>query len=477
MLTYGSVCTGISAATVAWRDLGMKPLWFSEIEAWPCKLLKHHYPHVPNLGDMRNLAQAVRSGLIEAPDVLEGGTPCQAFSIAGLRGGMDDPRGRLTLSFVGLANAIDERRPGRECDIVWENVPGVLSDKSNAFGCFLAGLAGEDGELFPPGKRWPNAGVVHGPQRTIAWRILDAQYFGVAQRRRRVFLVASARKGSDPVSILFESEGVRRDSPPIRQAGQEVTGTLASRTSAGGFPGSDESCSGFVRAVALRGRDGGATAELGDDCGFTLRASSGGGDKPHVLHAEVCPTLRAGGNSTGGDRPPGTDVDTANSLVVCLTGDVTHTLKAEGFDASGDGTGRGTPIVAFSSKDHGADATNDMAPTLRTMGHSGSHANGGGQLAVAFHVDAMSDQMRFDPHTSSLTCSQKAGVFHQWRVRRLTPRECERLQSFPDDYTLIPGAKDGPRYKALGNSMCVYNMHWIGKQLMLTRSSVLANIK
>lgn len=227
-ITYGSVCSGIEAATQAWHPLGMRAAWFAEIEPFPSAVLAHHYPDVPNHGDMTKLAALVLAGKIPAPDVLVGGTPCQAFSVAGMREGLTDPRGALTIKYVELADAVDYVRAGQRKPasvIVWENVPGVLSDKGNAFGCFLGALAGEDCELQPPGKKWQDAGCVYGPKRTIAWRVLDAQYFGLAQRRRRVFVVASARDGFDPTEVLFEREGVRRDTAPRRGEGQDVTGT------------------------------------------------------------------------------------------------------------------------------------------------------------------------------------------------------------------------------------------------------------
>ncbi|WDG52449.1 DNA cytosine methyltransferase [Pseudomonas chlororaphis] len=227
-ITYGSVCSGIEAATQAWHPLGMRAAWFAEIEAFPSAVLAHHYPDVPNHGDMTRLAALVLAGKILAPDVLVGGTPCQAFSVAGMREGLTDPRGALTIKYVELADAVDYVRAGQRkppCIVTWENVPGVLSDKGNAFGCFLGALAGEDCELQPSGKKWTDAGCVYGPTRTVAWRVLDAQYFGLAQRRRRVFVVASARDGFDPAEVLFEREGVRRDTAPRRGEGQDVTGT------------------------------------------------------------------------------------------------------------------------------------------------------------------------------------------------------------------------------------------------------------
>jgi DNA (cytosine-5)-methyltransferase 1 len=228
-MRYGSVCSGIEAASVAWHTLGWEAAWLAEIEPFPSAVLGHHYPNVPNYGDMTALADRVSSLEIEAPDVLVGGTPCQAFSVAGLRQSLDDDRGQLTIKFLELADAIDNVRRTRgepECIIVWENVPGVLSTKDNALGCFLAGLAGESEPLLPAGGKWSNAGCVFGPTRTVAWRVLDAQYFGVAQRRRRVFVIASARDDFNPAAVLFEFDGLRRDIAPSRTQRKDVAGPI-----------------------------------------------------------------------------------------------------------------------------------------------------------------------------------------------------------------------------------------------------------
>lgn len=225
-MRYGSVCSGIEAASVAWKPLGWEAAWFSEIEPFPSAVLAHHYPGVPNLGDMTALPERIRGLEVEAPDLLCGGTPCQAFSVAGLRLSLADDRGNLSLTFCEVADAIDEVRAagGKPASIIfWENVPGVLSTKDNAFGCFLGALAGCDAAVIPDG-RWTHAGVVAGPKRTVAWRIFDAQHFGLAQRRKRVFVVASAREGFDPSAVLFEWEGVRRDTAPSRAAGEDPTG-------------------------------------------------------------------------------------------------------------------------------------------------------------------------------------------------------------------------------------------------------------
>jgi DNA (cytosine-5)-methyltransferase 1 len=234
-MKFGSVCSGIEAASVAWPF--WEAVWFSEIEPFPCAVLKHHYPDVPNHGDMTALPNRILSGEVEAPDVFCGGTPCQAFSVAGNRKSLDDARGNLSLTFCEIADAIDSVRYVRNAEptiIFWENVPGVLNTPDNAFGCFLGKLAGEHCELQPSGGMWTDAGVVHGPKRTIAWRVLDAQYFGLAQRRRRVFVVASAREGFNPSEVLFEFDSLRRDTAPSRQAGQGIAADAETGVITGG---------------------------------------------------------------------------------------------------------------------------------------------------------------------------------------------------------------------------------------------------
>lgn len=269
-IRFGSVCSGIEAASVAWNPIGWKAAWFSEIEPFPCELLKYHYPDVINYGDMTTLADRILCGEIEAPDVFCGGTPCQAFSVAGLRKSLDDARGNLSLVFCEIANAIDSVRAiqrKRPVVVFWENVPGVLSTKDNAFGCFLAGLVGSDVPLSPGANRWPNAGVATGPKRKAAWRILDAQHFGVPQRRRRVFVIASAIGGGlDPTKILFE----RKSLPGNFGEGQ------ASRKDSAGFA---ESSFGAYRQ---------------DHAAGTLKASGGvlgGAAKPSLSNSRNADSL------------------------------------------------------------------------------------------------------------------------------------------------------------------------------------------
>lgn len=200
---------------MAFNPLGWQAAWFSEIEPFPNRVLAHHYPDVPNHGDMTKLPAAIAANQVEAPDILCGGTPCQAFSVAGLRKSLSDARGNLTLTFCEIANEIDTKRAenGQEpCIVLFENVVGALNTPDNAFGCLLGALAGEDGALEPAGGKWGHAGCVFGPQRAIAWRVLDAKHFGVAQRRKRIFLVACPLERANPTAILFELESVFGDS-------------------------------------------------------------------------------------------------------------------------------------------------------------------------------------------------------------------------------------------------------------------------
>lgn len=357
-MRFGSVCSGIEAASVAWGPLGWKAAWLAEIEPFPAAVLAHRHPEVPNLGDMTTLPARIAAGEVEAPEVFCGGTPCQAFSVAGLRKSLDDARGNLSLVFCEIANVIDTARTvcGQPPAIIfYENVPGVLSTKDNAFGCFLAGLAGEDDPLVAPGGKWTNAGCVFGPQRTVAWRVLDAQYFGVAQRRRRVFVVASAREGFDPAAVLFESEGVRRDTAPSREARQTTSTSAAASTGVGGL-GTDFDLDGGL--IDSRGAEKQWPAEISCTLDTTFGTKQGLEDQ-HVNAG--CPlfvpayAIQAGALRTNPDSGPdgvGVQADHAYTLearaevqVVCTTGDIAHTLKAEGFDASEDGTGRGTPPV------------------------------------------------------------------------------------------------------------------------------------
>lgn len=205
--SVGSVCSGIEAASVAWGPLGFNFEWFSENAEFPSKVLEHRYPNIPNLGDANNIPMMLRDGEIGLPDMICAGTPCQAFSLAGWKNGLNDDRGNLTMKFIEIveSNDFERNREGLGKSIIfWENVEGVLTDKTNAFGCLISSLAGLDTTIEK--KRWPNAGVLRGPKRNIAWRVLDAKFFGVPQQRKRVYLLAGG-KDFYPENILFEIHG------------------------------------------------------------------------------------------------------------------------------------------------------------------------------------------------------------------------------------------------------------------------------
>lgn len=204
--TVGSVCSGIEAASVAWEPFDVRFDWFSEIAPFPSRVLAEKYPSIPNLGDMNDIPQMLVQGKIPAPDLICGGTPCQAFSLAGWLNGLNDDRGNLTLKFVNIIASNDAVRLAagkNRCKVFWENVEGVLTDKTNAFGCFISTLAGLEEILTIEGGKWPNAGLLYGKTRNIAWRVLDAKYFGLPQQRRRLYVVAGG-KDFKPENVLFE---------------------------------------------------------------------------------------------------------------------------------------------------------------------------------------------------------------------------------------------------------------------------------
>lgn len=456
-MKFGSVCSGIEAASVAWEPLGWNAAWFSEIEPFPCAVLAHRYPDVPNLGDMTAMPDRIRSGEVEAPDVFCGGTPCQAFSVAGKRQSLDDARGNLSLVFCEIANAIDDVRSGageQPTIIFWENVPGVLSTKDNAFGCFLGELAGEDCAIEPAGGKWTNAGCVYGPKRTVAWRVLDAQYFGVAQRRRRVFVVASARTDIDPAAILFEFDGLRRDTAPCREKG-EIAPTIPARSTGGGGLGTDFDLDGGVinQPATFDFQSSGSYGEAPVAATLSARDFKSAKDlvTQPVAHAQVMPTMAAGAgtpaghNARSGHTKDAYIVPAAVSVALRgrdggataeLGGDVQNCLRAS--SGGGDKPHVLAPAIGW---DNDLNASKEQMGTLLKGGDGGRH---------------------------------EGVMLSTMAVRRLTPVECERLQGFPDGWTMIPWRKkpasecpDGPRYKALGNSWAVPNVRWIGERIQL----------
>ena len=416
-ILFGSLCSGIEAASVAWGPLGWQPAWFAEIEPFPCAVLAHHWPHVPNHGDMTLLVGKILSGAVEAPDILVGGTPCQAFSVAGLRGSLDDERGNLTLVLIRILDAIDfirarNRQP--PCILVWENVPGVLNTKDNAFGCFLGGLAGESLPLEPAGKKWTNAGAVFGPAREIAWRILDAQYFRVPQRRRRVFVIASA--GSiRPAEILFERQS---------QAGHPAAGEEAGQNTAAFIEGSF----GTYKQSAVGG---------------TVRASGGAvqGGSETLLACRMRGFGDYTADSTASTVKARDHKDATDLIVVHGRQDPCTSDQAFALDCQHSGN---TNVVCING------STINKAPT------GGGNGLGADDSGICY----------------TLTTTDRHAVSDGLQVRRLMPVECERLQGFPVGHTQIPwrgkpaaDCPDSLRYKAIGNSMAVPVMRWIGTRI------------
>ncbi len=506
-MIYGSVCSGIESASMAWEPLGMLPAWFAEVEAFPSAVLAHHWPHVANFGDMCNLPYLVSTGLVPAPDVLVGGTPCQAFSVAGLRKGLEDERGQLTLKFVELANEIDKQRSGEECVVVWENVPGVLSSKDNAFGCFLGALAGEECELKPTGKKWSNAGLVYGPERTIAWRVLDAQYFGVAQRRRRVFVVASARNGFDPGAVLFESEGLRRDTPPSREKEKEVTRgvengshwdsetnahpTLNQSSNAGGIGASNQEVFSQREAGLVKGFRMKAFGEYADDeTASTMKAR----DYKDATDLVTCFDSRQDPNVYGDMAGPCSASTPVNAVAFAQNSrDEVRLENGDGqitgaLSTGGGKPGQGYPAVVYPIHDKatrhagktGVGSANGLGigketdPVVR-VGAGDNHAVASFKPGQGAKAGSLGYQEEISPTlTATDSGTQRSpGLLKEGVVRRLTPVECERLQGFPDNHTRIPwrgkaaeDCPDGPRYKAIGNSKAVPVIRFVGERII-----------
>ncbi len=409
-MRYLSVCSGIEAATQAWHPLGWEPVAFSEIERFPSAVLAHHYPTVPNWGDMTKFQEWPDADV----DVLAGGTPCQSFSVAGLRKGLADPRGNLMLTYLAIA---DRYRPQW---IIWENVPGVLSSNGGLdFAAFLGGL-GQLGYGF-------------------AYRVMDAQHvrtrrfpFAVPQRRRRVWVVGYLGDWRRAAAVLFDRESLSGHPPPRRETGQ-VAPTIPARSLGGGGLGTDFDC------------DGGLIESNAGEVGYCLTASAQGS-----LDAET------------------------ETLIA-----VANTLRGEGFDASEDGTGRGTPIVPVAFDYTGTEVqflTDGTHQTLR----SGRHA------AVCYplpfdlnQITSKTNGSQPRPEVSHTLTATSLGqhLAAPWAVRRMTPTECERLMGFPDGFTAIPWrgkpaaqCPDGPRYKALGNSWAVNCAEWVGERIAMVNA-------
>lgn len=412
-MRYATLCSGIETPSVAWRDLGWQPVWFSEIEPFPNALLAHHYPAVPNLGDMTRIHEN-DTYRTETVDIICAGTPCQSFSLAGLRGGMADPRGNLTLHLLAI---LAEKRPRW---LVWENVPDIMSSWSDAetdnegriwqtndFDTFLAGL--------------------RAVGYSVAWRILDAQYFGLAQRRERLFVVAHL--GDDwrpPYAVLSDPTSLSGHPAPRRQAGSPVAALTAHGVGTCGADDNQAQAGHLVTASVTSKWAKGTGGPAGDECQNLI-----------VGTLTECMNDKWGSNQW---------VDQQHYVIE-------HPFTFQPRIAR-NGRGNISDVIPALTKDpdHG-DAMNvvvqPVADTLTANWHRSNGAKAGNNQGL---LNPVLDRAR--------------------GVRRLTPLECERLQGFPDNYTRIPyrgkppeRCPDSPRYRAIGNAMPVPVIKWIGKKI------------
>ena len=434
-MRYLSVCSGIEAATSAWDELGWEPVAFSEIEPFPSAVLKHHYPNVPNLGDMTKY----KEWDIGTIDILVGGTPCQSFSVAGLRKGLEDPRGNLALVYCGI---LDKFRPKW---FVWENVPGVLSSNGGRdFGSFLGAVA-QLGYGF-------------------SYRVLDAQYFGVPQRRRRVFVVGCLGGWEHSAEVLFESSCLLRNPPPSREKRQgftasplgsiEVSGPLQARDyKDSGTDGFNTTSSKLIPMAFENHPNDSRVKEMGDVCTtVTSRWGTGGGNVPFVANRMV-----AFGEYVDDDTASAMKARDYKDATDLVAYSIREDAKANTFSATEIDVSNAIQALVPSVQSHHAQTfiteskvvhgTQD--PCVSDIAFAQGRNNGG-------------ENVLFQNASSA--------------VRRLTPTECERLQGFKDGHTNIPWrgkpeSPDGLRYKALGNSMAVPVMFWVGKRISLSQQA------
>jgi DNA (cytosine-5)-methyltransferase 1 len=456
-MNYLSVCSGVEAATVAWHHMGWNPVGFGEIEKFPSEVLAHRYPNVTNFGDMTKYKEWQIDGTI---GLLVGGTPCQSFSVAGLRKGLEDPRGNLALTYVGI---LDHFRPKW---FVWENVPGVLSSGGGRdFGSFLGAVA-QCGYGF-------------------AYRVLDAQYFGVPQRRRRVFVVGCLGDWESAAKVLFEPNCLQRNTKTSRKKGETTTSFTASsfgnysegvgtiRANGGDLGGGSETLYVSDTARCLT-RGVGQKNDFETDTFITKVYENHPSDSRVKPMGNVCQTVTSSWGTGGGNIP------FVQNMPIALAENTIGRQPQNG--GNGDGFTEGGPMytlnatgvhgvaqsIGFTQCDAARDAGQDISPTLRSGGNGGYPAH-----AVAFAQNSR-DEVRYVGGNGQIVgalaaqpgMKQTTFISQSMAVRRLTPIECERLQGFSDNYTNIKkNCPDGPRYKAMGNSMAVPVMRWIGERI------------
>jgi DNA (cytosine-5)-methyltransferase 1 len=445
-MKYGSVCSGIEAATVAWHSLGWEPQWFSEIENFPSEVLKYRFPNTPNLGDMTKIHESkiFQDATI---NLLVGGTPCQSFSVAGLRKGLADPRGNLMLTFLSLA----ERKKPKW--IVWENVPGVLSSNGGKdFGTFLGAL-GELGYGF-------------------AYRVLDAQHFGVAQRRRRVFVVGYLGDWRPAAAVLFESESLSGNTKSSRKK-REETPTNAE----GGVGEASKSWwDGGQTAATLTKQNANGAQRMPDKDNFGAVIEQVA--QPVSWYSEVNCNINKMGTLVRGGQGGRTDgvaqpiaVDTYNQTI---NEHSVQTIRSDGNHTDRTGAVLEPTIIDRAAFNQGQNAQYEprieSGQTMSSLVAKGPHG------VATQNVSPTITQCKGSRGRSSMEALDEISAIHAQQqtmaIRRLTPKECERLQGFPDDWTKIPYRNksaevcpDGPRYKACGNSMAVPVMKWIGQRI------------
>lgn len=441
-MRYLSVCSGIEAASVAWHPLGWTPIGFSEIEPFPSAVLAHHYPKVKNYGDMSKFRDwSIRSGDI---DLLVGGTPCQSFSIAGLRQGLKDPRGNLMLTFLAISQHLKPKW------ILWENVPGVLSSNGGRdFASFLGAL-GQLGYGF-------------------AYRVLDAQWCrthghprAVPQRRRRVFVVGCLGDQRSAAKVLFESESLQRYSAKGKATRQ---GTAADVDEGVGSDGELIICQAI--------KDGIPDVCATIDCGLAKQVGKQLTQQAECFYFPIVIPIQdsrvieknQNGIGVGNKTSPAYTIDQTGAQAVAIQGTVIGRQDHNG--PQGSGCSDGGEMFTLNSTDVHAVA---VAPI--SMRESGQ-----GFLVKDDIAGTLRAEGENRPSRPSNVISQTM------QVRRLTPTECERLQGFPDGWTAIPWKKkladdcpDGPRYKALGNSMAVNCMEWLGERIQKFDQSSLCQL-